>query len=51
MNPIKITVSATRAVCVDRPIPLTTGMVGLRAEFTFSSDDEDGYIALAADIG
>ena len=50
MNPIKITVSATRAVCVDRPIPLTTGMVGLRAEFTFSSD-WDGLTKTAVCVG
>lgn len=50
MNPIKITVIATRAVCVDRPIPLTTGMVGLRAEFTFSSD-WDGLTKTAVCVG
>lgn len=38
MQPLKITVSSTRAVCSERPDPITTGMVGLRAEFTFSED-------------
>lgn len=38
MQPIKITVSSTRAVCSERPDPITTGMVGLRAEFAFSED-------------
>ena len=38
MQPIKITVSSTRAVCSERPDPITTGMVGLRAEFIFSED-------------
>ena len=38
MQPLKITVSSTRAVCSERPDPITTGMVGLRAEFIFSED-------------
>lgn len=38
MDKIKIVVTATNAVCVGSPVPLTTGMVGLLAEFTFSSE-------------
>lgn len=50
MQPIKITVSSTRAVCSERPDPITTGMVGLRAEFIFS-DDWDGLQKTAVCAG
>ena len=50
MQPIKITVNATRAVCTERPDPITTGMVGLRAEFTFSAD-WDGLQKTAVCVG
>lgn len=50
MQPIKITVNATRAACTERPDPITTGMVGLRAEFTFSAD-WDGLQKTAVCVG
>ena len=50
MQPIKITVSSTRAVCSERPDPITTGIVGLRAEFIFS-DDWDGLQKTAVCAG
>lgn len=50
MQPIKIKVNATRAVCTERPDPITTGMVGLRAEFSFSAD-WDGLQETAVCVG
>lgn len=41
MDPIRISVNATNAVCIDSPHPIPTGIVGLRAVFTFSSEWDD----------
>lgn len=50
ITPIQIDVKAASAVCTDRPNPVTSGMVGLRAEFTFSAE-WDGLVKTAVCCG